>query len=160
MPNQNSAILASHFSSPKELADHIIELNGNDEKYLIHLSHKKGIIENQKFLQELKSRSWGLPEESDYHYIDHFECQMCLQAHNNANGPLTMKVASKKDFFCPRPKSSITFQDDPSNLWLYLWDYSKCEASVLRKFVEEGHVFINATLFNAEVESKFREGQC
>lgn len=159
MPNQNSAILASNFPSPKELAAYIFEVNHDDEKYSAFLSHKNGLITNKYFISELTSRSWGLPENSQYHYIDEFECKMCLQAHLNAHGHSRKKVASEKEYFCPRPKSSLTKQEDPSNLWLDLWQHGHCEAAVLETFIQNGHWF-NNTIFNSEVQSRFKRGAC
>ncbi|XP_034238974.1 alpha-(1,3)-fucosyltransferase 10 isoform X2 [Thrips palmi] len=159
LPNQKSAVLASNFSSPKELAAYLLEINSDDEKYTAFLSHKGGLITNKYFVSELTSRSWGLPDNSHYHYIDEFECKMCLQAHLNANGHARKKVASQEEYFCPRPKSSITKQEDPSNLWLDLWEHGKCEATVLSTFIQNGHWY-NASSFNSEVQSRFKKGTC
>lgn len=159
LPNQNSAILVSNFSSPKELAAYILEINYDDEKYSAFLSHKEGIITNKYFMSQLTSRTWGLPDKSHYHYIDAFECKMCLESHQNARGHARKKVANQEEYLCPRPKSSITKQEDPTNEWLNLWDHGQCVATVLETFIRNGQIF-NTTLIDSEVQSRFSKGTC
>lgn len=160
LPNPNSAIFASNFSSPKELAEFIWELNADDQKYSTFLLHKKGVITNQRFLTEMQSRAWGLSEDSNYHFVDHFECQMCLQAHLNENGTKKSKVAREEDYSCPKPISSITGHEDSSNPWLHLWQHGKCVASVLEEYIQKGLSFIDQTVFNIEVANRLKKGTC
>lgn len=160
LPNPNSAILAENFSSPRELAAFILELNEDDDKYSSFLSHKKGIVNNHFFVSEMQSRPWALPEDGGYHFIDHFECQMCLRAHQNANGNVQGRTAHEKEYFCPKPKSSVSKLEEIVNPWLHLWEYGKCEASVLTDFIHNNHWSINETVFHSEVESRFRKGSC
>ncbi|XP_026272209.1 alpha-(1,3)-fucosyltransferase 10 [Frankliniella occidentalis] len=160
LPSQNSAVLAINFSSPKELASHISVLNSNDEEYLSLLSHKESVISNIYQKAKMNPRLWGSLKDNRYHFIDQFECQMCIKAHHNSKANVQRKVANQEVYNCPKPISSVTGQEDPTNPWLYLWKYSKCEASLLAEIIQGGHMFVNQTLFNQEVLSRMRESDC
>ncbi|KAK3912501.1 Alpha-(1,3)-fucosyltransferase 10 [Frankliniella fusca] len=162
LPSLNSAILAVDFLSPKQLAAHISDLNSNDEKYLSYLSHKESMISTgtTKFNTKMKPDLWGSLQDNRYHFIDKFECEMCIRASHNSKGNLNMKVATQKEYFCPKPISSLTGQEDSSNPWLHLWEYSKCEASLLAEIIHGGHQLVNQTVFYHEVLVKMRDHGC
>ena len=160
LPNPNSAILVSDFQSPGNLSKFILELNADDGKYSTFLSHKEGIITNKHFKSEMQSREWGLSDDSDFHLVNHFECQMCLKAHQAAAGNKKTKMADERDYFCPRPTSSISGQEDPSNPWWWLWQHGKCVGSVLKGIIQKGHSLINETSLNSLIETELKEGNC
>lgn len=80
LPNAHSAVLIDSFSSPKELAEFITDLDEDDEKYLRYLDYKTpSKITNLRLLEGLQNREWGVNDMSKPNYLNGFECFVCNQ---------------------------------------------------------------------------------
>ena len=75
LPDKKSGIIVNDFSSPKELAEFLLSLDKDDEKYEEYLKWKKDGITNQYLLKHIKERPWG--DDKMINYIDRFECAAC-----------------------------------------------------------------------------------
>ena len=128
LPNENSAILASDFLGPKELAHYLSDLNHEDEVYNTHLIHKKpGGIYNKALLAGIEQRGWRLLGDWDKDNFGHrmyagYECYVCdrLYEWNNTLSkhlsdphtvaPPASKTADSSHLGCPEPKPLIPIE--------------------------------------------------
>ncbi|KAJ8878661.1 hypothetical protein PR048_019244 [Dryococelus australis] len=139
LPNENSAILISDFRSPRDLAEHLEELNANATAYERHLRHKLGRgggrVENQRLLSALESRPPG-PNWS--RYVKHFECLVCKRLHCVVRHSTTVGI---RQYNCPEPVSPLSGQPDDHSLWNEVWRTGRCEAEVARSFVVSSRTY-------------------
>ena len=82
LPGSKSAILAEDFDNVEALAEHIKELDGDDEAYAEYLGHKTGddSIGSEAVRRMAEERSWGVSESGQLErgsFVDHFECLVC-----------------------------------------------------------------------------------
>ena len=80
LPGSKSAILAEDFDNVEALAEHIKELDGDDEAYAEYLSHNTGDIGSEAVRRMSEERSWGVLESGQLErgsFVDHFECLVC-----------------------------------------------------------------------------------
>ncbi|XP_040176381.1 alpha-(1,3)-fucosyltransferase 11 [Rana temporaria] len=138
MPNNHSIILIDDFASPKELADFILSLDGNDEKYLRYLEYKKPGRTTNKFLVEsIEKREWGVNDMTAPNYLNGFECFVCDQEnarvkaekrHRKGKVPAPAKhIAEYNHMGCPMPVpglgSAEELPEDDSWKQMWLQDY-------------------------------------
>ncbi|XP_023712617.1 alpha-(1,3)-fucosyltransferase 10 isoform X3 [Cryptotermes secundus] len=145
LPNNNSAILAMDFRSPKELAQYLHVHNSNITKYKSFLKHKLGAkgekVTNKRLTSALETRKWGIDNDFEKgNFIEHFECFLCEHEHKKLNGQRTrLSSISEAHYDCPIPVSPLTNTVNRENWWVDQWHMGKCEARVLRHFVEIGN---------------------
>jgi alpha-1,3-fucosyltransferase 10 len=115
-PSEKSAIEILDFKSAKELADFIHRLNQNDTEYDEYLTFKKkNGVTNKVLVDLLSKRGWGINNDRIRgSYIDHFECMVCNQLHENVEKrkrgeAIVPKQASKEHYGCPKP---YTFSEE------------------------------------------------
>ncbi|CAG2064684.1 unnamed protein product [Timema podura] len=139
LPNRNSAILASDFESPEDLAKYLTKVGRDKGKYESFLRHKLGPTDGRVsngFLKEaLASRKWGIdPVRGSF--VDHFECYVCRSVHDHVS---QKSVVSEGHYKCPPPVNPLTGRADEDDWWYdVIWYRGKCEATTVRKFVDEG----------------------
>nr|CAD7586276.1 unnamed protein product [Timema genevievae] len=139
LPNRNSAILASDFESPEDLAKYLTEVGRDKGKYESFLRHKLGPTDGRVsngFLKEaLASWKWGIdPVRGSF--VDHFECYVCRSVHDHVS---QKSVVSEGHYKCPPPVNPLTGRADEDDWWYdVIWYRGKCEATTVRKFVDEG----------------------
>ncbi|XP_063825123.1 alpha-(1,3)-fucosyltransferase 10 [Ostrinia nubilalis] len=128
-PNDKSAILLDDFTTPEILSKHLKKLLANDSLYEEYLEHKtKQIITNTKLVKELKER----PYQTDgLDTVERFECFICEQLHNKTN--IGSNIVNKSHYNCPKPISALTLSVNPTNHWVYSWDYARKSAEQLYK---------------------------
>ena len=80
-PSEHSIILADDFASPKDLADYLIMLDQNDDKYNRYLEFKRTGITNQRLLESYNSREWSVDDDNQLNFIDGFQCYVCDELH-------------------------------------------------------------------------------
>jgi hypothetical protein len=166
LPNNNSAILAMDFRSPKELAQYLHVHNSNITKYKSFLKHKLGAsdekITNKRLTSALEARKWGIDNDFEKgNFIEHFECFLCEQEHKKLNGERTeMSGVTKVHYNCPIPISPLTNTENRDNWWVDQWHMGRCEARVLRHFVEIGSTDYNYHEFYEEVNNMFLSKAC
>jgi hypothetical protein len=130
------------FSSPKELAQYLHDHNSDNTKYRSFLKHKLGDnsekITNRRLISALKVRKWGVDNDFEKgNFIEHFECFVCEQEHNKRNGERTkISDISKTHYNCPIPISPLTGTENKENWWVDQWRMGKCEAKLLRHYIE------------------------
>ncbi|XP_069781915.1 alpha-(1,3)-fucosyltransferase 10 isoform X1 [Narcine bancroftii] len=158
LPSNNSAILVGSFSHPKKLADYIMQLDSDDQRYEVFLEWKrKGPISNEKLVTAMKERKWGVQDVSQDNYIDAFECLVCNGVWDNLRrkqkGLSPIQWQGQADHLsCPGPKA---FAFLPSSLggsvvrdlWMSSFDQSKREAAALRHLVELNQNFTVETFW-------------
>ena len=80
-PDNHSIILADKFSSPKELANYLKYLDGNDKEYERYLDFKTKGIHNQELIDHMKQREWGVNQigrrRTRPDFIEGFQCYVC-----------------------------------------------------------------------------------
>ena len=127
MPSNPSVIMVNEFESPQKLAEFILELDNDDEKYEEYLSFKKpNGVTNMNLINHLRDRPWGshdyvfhiYNEDDKIDYFRGFECHICSEVtkrkkNEDANyldssiplmGP---KIASTSHLGCPKPFPSL-----------------------------------------------------
>ncbi|XP_035218136.1 alpha-(1,3)-fucosyltransferase 10-like isoform X2 [Stegodyphus dumicola] len=157
LPNPDSAILTKNFASPKQLAEHLLRLQTDDEAYERYLEHKiLGKISNQRLIEALSNREWGINNDhTKRNFIECFECMVCKRvAHNHrralkGNMPLKYQ-ANLNHYGCPEPVSPFTLKPDSQSWWLELHNKAKYEATALQNLMSRGMNF-SSTDFYQEV---------
>ncbi|XP_069697948.1 alpha-(1,3)-fucosyltransferase 10 isoform X2 [Periplaneta americana] len=166
LPNNNSAILAADFKSPKELAEYLQTLNSNISKYNSFLKHKLGSsnerITNRRLIDAFEKRKWGIDNDFEKgNFIEHFECFVCEQEHKKLSGERTqIGGISTEHYNCPVPVSPLTNEKDKENWWVDQWYTGKCEAKILRKYIEVGKHNYNYEEFYDELRNMFLHKMC
>ena len=145
MPNNHSIILVDNFKGPKELADYISHLDKNPEEYAKYTEYKTKGISNQKLLDHLESRPWGVNNMYKMSFITGFECHVCDRIHANRKlvelGKEPIKhIADLSHYGCPKPVR-YDYPDLPGteewerSTWSYEYEEGKTRAVTLKKKV-------------------------
>lgn len=136
LPNNRSVILIHDFPSPRDLAEHIKALDGDDEEYSRYLEYKTPAkITNLRLLDGLEMREWGVNDMSKPNYLNGFECFVCdrenerlnaLKAHkkNPEQNPIPLpKMANGSHMGCPLPTPGYGSVEsiDRNDSWLQMW---------------------------------------
>ncbi|GLV35541.1 alpha13-fucosyltransferase B [Carabus blaptoides fortunei] len=152
LPNNKSVIIASHFDSPRELADYILKLNSDDALYESYLQHKLSArVDNRKLVQSLRERQWGIDETDSIHFIEAFECFVCECVHQD----IKLEIPNPNHYNCPVPISPITREKNESNWWINHWHDGKCQARVLRNYLND-HTVRNFTKESFDNENRYK----
>ncbi|KAF7239997.1 Alpha-(1,3)-fucosyltransferase 10 [Varanus komodoensis] len=150
LPNKKSAILATRFSSPRELAQYVSALDVDDKEYEAYLEWKlKGNISNERLLAAIQERTWGVQDIMKENYLDAFECMVCTRVWENtrrqAKGMLPRKWnAAPTHLSCPKPQAFVfpnVRGTALQELWIPSFEQSKREARALRQLVERNRNF-------------------
>jgi hypothetical protein len=93
LPNELSAVHVDDFANAKELANHLKHLHATPDEYLALLQHKpifnsnpQSLITNDKLIQAMKLRSWGVTDQAQMsrgNFVQHFECLVCSRIARN-----------------------------------------------------------------------------
>ncbi|XP_048883787.1 alpha-(1,3)-fucosyltransferase 11 isoform X2 [Brienomyrus brachyistius] len=136
LPSEHSAILIDDFPSPRELAQYLKALDGDDAEYARFLGYKlPGRLTNTRLLEAMRDREWGVNDMSMPNYLNGFECFVCdrenerlvaTRAHRRApkKNPLPLaRMANSSHMGCPLPCPGFgTVADLPANdSWLQMW---------------------------------------
>jgi hypothetical protein len=154
------------FRSPKELAQYLHAHNSDVTKYKSFLGHKLGAegkkITNKRLIDALDARKWGIDNDFEKgNFIEHFECFVCEQEHKKLNGKRAITFAtSKAHYNCPIPVSPLTGVQNRENWWVDQWQMGKCEARVLRHYVEVGKSNYNHHEFYDKLWNMFSNKLC
>jgi len=165
LPNNNSAILAVDFKSPIELAQYIHALNNDITNYKSFLKHKLGAdekITNKRLIDALEARKWGIDNDIEKgNFIEHFECFVCEQEHKKLKGErIQISNISKAHYNCPVPVCPLTGVENQENWWVDQWYMGKCEARILRHYVEIGKTDYNYQEFYNELRYMLLKKKC
>ncbi|GFS14810.1 alpha-(1,3)-fucosyltransferase 10 [Elysia marginata] len=151
-PDNNSVISILDFSSVKDLASKIKELNENDSSYDKLRTWKYTGVTNTDLLKILKEREWTPDDETTWtwgniNFVEAYECYVCKQVHETleveAKGdPHIPKSANWQHYGCPMP---LKFDGDGKyglfshrNTWSTLWQNQKPVAESLRECIALG----------------------
>ena len=152
-PSKQSIIVAEDFPTPKDLAEYLKFLDGNDAEYEKYLAWKTEGVTNKQLLADYNSREWFIENEG-LSFIDGFQCYVCDQLHlrrrQNIKTPL---IADKTHYDCPmaepalkhtggtlRERMSKLRQEARSELG-YWRQHAKCaekKAGIISKFISQG----------------------
>lgn len=152
-PSEKSIIVAEDFPTPKDLADYLKFLDGNDAEYEKYLTWKMEGVTNKRLLADYNSREWFI-ENDGLSFIDGFQCYVCDQLHirrrQNIKSPL---IADKSHYDCPMAEPALkhtghTLQERMSKLRqearseLGFWRrHAKCserKAGIISKLISQG----------------------
>ena len=132
-PDTNmSIIVASDFSSPRQLADHLLYLDSHDEEYERLLEWKRSGVTNKRLKDHMTSREWYINDHQKMNFIDGFECYVCDRAHER-RGKLSRgeqvepMMASQDHFSCSFPEPVQENKSFYYESQLMFWRYvAKC----------------------------------
>ncbi|XP_064386945.1 alpha-(1,3)-fucosyltransferase 10-like [Halichondria panicea] len=104
-PTDHSIIVADDFASPKELAEFLLKLDTDDNKYNEYLEFKRSGITNQRLLEHYRHREWTVDDDDGLDFIDGFQCFVCNELHKRRQqqNPELM-VANRDHCVCPVPE--------------------------------------------------------
>ncbi|XP_075466750.1 GDP-fucose protein O-fucosyltransferase 4 [Ascaphus truei] len=136
MPNNLSIIMIDDFPSPKELAEFISSLDGDDDEYLKYLKYKKpGGTTNKFLLGSIERREWGVNDMTIPNYLNGFECFVCDQenarttaqrehrkTHRKTPAP-EPHIAEYNHMGCPMPVPGLGSAEElpESDSWKQMW---------------------------------------
>ena len=125
LPHENSAILVKNFDSPKQVAEYVLSVHNDDEKYKSFLRHKAAysresseLVTNQLLKEMLSDRKWGVTRQQQRQLgnsVAHFQCLVCQRVARNMKhtnigfSPLPFD-ADIDHYGCPIPVNPITKQ--------------------------------------------------
>lgn len=157
LPNDKSAILGLDFASPKQLAKFLHRLNNNNAEYNSYLDHKlKSSVSNSLLANTLHQRDWGIEDfDENGNYFENFGCFICEKIHSKE-----VSIASSDHYSCPMPISILSKAPNTSNFWLDSWFYGKCEAQVIRHFVDSRVASFSEQDFRDAMRELVLSGNC
>ncbi|KAM4636222.1 GDP-fucose protein O-fucosyltransferase 4 [Discoglossus pictus] len=136
MPNDLSIIMIDDFDSPKDLAEYILSLDGDDDKYLKYLEYKKpGGITNKYLLTNMEQREWGVNDMTSPNYLNGFECFVCDKENarvtserlykktQGKTSPPEPRIAGHNHMGCPMPVPGLGHADKlpETDSWKQMW---------------------------------------
>lgn len=166
-----SAILAQNFSSPKDLADHLISLDKDFRRYERHLQHKLSEsypITNNK-LKSAVRLGWA---DDTSELLKKLECKVCESVLNGGifntekvNEPVSvvnrqLAVAKRAVYNCSRPVSPVTKQINESNWWTQHWDEAPCHFKILNEVLQIKLTNLTEKEYNDKVFELYRKKDC
>lgn len=156
LPNPDSAVLIEQFQSPKQLADHILLLNNNDELYNHMLNHKIHQNVSNTFLKsQLEERKYEMNS-----IVEDFECFVCQYSVDEIQGKTTNR-AKQAENMCPNqlvyPK--MRAHGEKQRFWQNFLQQGKCEANALNEFLKRNETFTRQ-MFNQKILDKFHKQEC
>jgi len=149
LPTTKSAVVVQNFSSVKDVADYVIQLNSNDQKYREYLQHKsKNQIENQYLKQLVEERSWGVSSQQQMELgnsVKHFQCMVCNRVAKNIKfssmGFSGVRYrADVSHYGCPIPVHPLTNKVDRNNWYVQEYFRTKYAAQIIKEISENGGV--------------------
>lgn len=157
LPNQDSAVLIEQFQSPKQLADHILLLNNNDELYNRMLNHKIHQNVSNTFLKsQLEERKYEMNS-----IVEDFECFVCQHSVDEMQGKIANAAKKAAENMCSEqllyPK--MRANSKKQRFWQNFVQQGKCEANVLNEFVKRNETFTRQ-MFNQKILDKFNKQEC
>lgn len=158
LPNKDSAILIDRFDSPKHLAEHLLFLNNNDDKYNLLLSHKiHQNVTNEKLRKGLEHR--GYETES---IVEDFECFVCQESvGKSAKTAEELKIAEPPKDMCTEnliyPKMQA--KGKTRNTWQSIFRQGKCESMLFSELIQQNKTFTKEQ-FQKELLRRFNDHSC
>ncbi|XP_078317391.1 GDP-fucose protein O-fucosyltransferase 3-like isoform X1 [Crassostrea virginica] len=157
LPSNKSAILVSDFSSVKELAEFLKELDANDEKYKDFFDWKSAHrISNQFLVSHMEARDWGhfsAVQKNSKKFHSHmagFDCFICRKIHDiqkaHARNKSPVSHSATIDHYgCPAPKrfNASGHFGVYDKWWAEPWFYSKYLAKAFRKYYDNNQHSFN-----------------
>lgn len=138
LPNPDSAILVSNFSTLQKLAEYMHRLRKNESLYEAYRRHKRDVITNQRLAETLNERAWVVHDGmSGHNYVEAFQCGVCERLWDIREGKATPRWANSTHYGCPRPVALLGAESEAS-WWAEQWDHAATEAAVLRQSVLAG----------------------
>lgn len=138
------------------MAELIKTLNNNDKKYNQYLQHKiHHNVTNKFLLNQLQQRGYDTNS-----IVEDFECFVCQKTIENNTAVLTPKSDSEHYEMCDEnielPKMKTRWESEG---WVHAMNQGKCEASLIRQFVEKNVPFGRKEYEN-ELANRYNQGQC
>ncbi|KAL9925742.1 alpha-(1,3)-fucosyltransferase B [Glossina fuscipes] len=157
-PNHKSFIDISDFNSPKDLANFIKKLDGNEAEYNSYLQHKFNMVKpigNERLLKELRTRNSSLYANN---FFQSFECEVCRKLYQQ---PIHVQMASETHYQCPhKPIYPSMFGKVRNNEeWRSAMELGKCQANILDRFLKRNLKFTKDN-FTKLLNDEMISGKC
>lgn len=138
------------------MADFIKTLSNNDKKYNQYLQHKiKRSVSNKFLLNQLKQRNYDTNS-----IVEDFECFVCQKTLEKNLATLKPKTYINHYEVCDEnivlPKMMTKLENDG---WVRPMNQGRCEAALIREFVEKNVPFRKAEYEN-ELIKRYNLGHC
>ncbi|XP_053559192.1 alpha-(1,3)-fucosyltransferase 10 [Bombina bombina] len=159
LPSNRSAIIVNTFSHPKDLAQFIKRLDGNDTLYMEFLDWKlRNHISNKNLISAMKNRKWGVQDVMQDNYVDAFECMVCSKVWDNIRLQekglrIRQWNADSTHLTCPEPETfpflpESTAKSTMRDMWKPSFQQSIKEAKALRLLVDRNRNFSSQEFWN------------
>ncbi|XP_064457816.1 alpha-(1,3)-fucosyltransferase 10-like [Ornithodoros turicata] len=153
LPNGlQSSILIANYSTPRQLAERLKEIDRNDSTYDSFLMHKnRGEVANEMLKATLQARTWGVNNEREKpNFVELFECLVCERVwHRRANTTARFQ-ADKSHYSCDAPKSLL--KEGKASWWNDRYKQAIFEAQALDHFLVR-----NMHFKDTDFENKMQE---
>lgn len=150
--------MIENYQSPKHLADHILLLNNNDEKYNRYLKHKiDGNFTNQMLQDKLKQRGYETNS-----LVEDFECFVCQKSvEESTNLPNSPDQPGISEDMCTEnliyPK--MRTKSAKRKIWQNIFRQGKCEANLFNELVTQNQKTTKES-FQNEILRRFNDNIC
>lgn len=143
------------FSSPKDLATWLDQLNTNDTLYDSYRQFKftRSISKDNLLYRTMAERTWGIHNDRIRgNFISKFECLVCQRLHRSRKDPTIRYQAPFDHYGCPEP---ITFDSngqlrEKSGQWYRTYEFARCQVEVFNEWIQQGnYTFTETDLFQA-----------
>lgn len=145
--------MVQNYKDILQLANHINEINKNDDLYNQYMLHKtENKISNSFLKSELGKGSYGNKYDQDF-TIPAFECFVCESVHKKS-----YKVHDKLVYDCETPTSRDANYE---NWWTMHWHIGKCQAKALNYFINILRLDnFTEKMFNNQYEKYLQDNDC
>lgn len=147
--------MIENYESPKHLADHILLLNNNDEKYNRYLKHKiDGNFTNQMLQNRLKQRGYETNS-----LVEDFECFVCQKSvanlPNSPDGSRVSEDMCTENLIYPKMRT----KSEKRKIWQNIFRQGKCEANLFNELVTQNQKTTKES-FQKEILRRFNDHIC
>lgn len=154
LPNNDSAILIEEFQSPKHLAEHLLILNNNDDKYNQYLAHKLNqMVSNEKLQKQLQQRGYETNS-----IVEDFECYICQKSVGKLLNDKQTKPAydtCTENLIYPRMRSKGNTREK----WQSIFRQGKCESMLFSELVKRNQSY-SQEYFQKELLKRYNNHSC
>lgn len=141
------------------MAEYLLYLENHDEEYNSYLGHKlRSSVTNKRLIQEIEERNYDAKDRFGKSFINQFECFLCEKPHNQVQNEIS--IATTQHYDCEMPVSILSRRPNATNEWVDMYFYGRCEAHVVRKFIDSGVANYTIEEYNNAVIELVKRNKC